>query len=601
MNKIKVLDSITISKIAAGEVIERPASIVKELVENSLDAGATQIIVETQDAGKSLIRVTDNGEGMDKEDLLIAFERHTTSKLSSAEDLENISTLGFRGEALSSIAAVSKMEVMTRTDFSSSGTQAKVENAAVIGISPAGTPVGTTMIVRELFQNVPVRRRFLKSNSTEDGQIGDILVKLAIGNPGTSFKYIKDSKIIFSTNGKGDAFAAIFQLLGRDVARGLIPFSLKSDKLSIDGFISNNNLYRGNRNHQYLFVNGRYVVDYRLSRIVEQQYSSIIPINRYPLFVLYLHMDPADLDVNIHPTKQEIRFSSDSKIYEAIELGFKDSFRELLRIPEVRNESFRQNKSEKEAPKLWELSSPKNEIEQVITNSALIIRDYTAVDYEKTVPSDNENSIRNGGNKESSVREEINFEALNPIGVIFDTYIITEDRQDGSMWIIDQHAAHERIMYERLKADFLSESISVQQLLSPIVIELTPGEYRKTMDNLEFFNLLGFETEAFGDRSIILRGVPMIFGSPDGRGLFIEILDGLEEGLTLPYEIRLDRIMKIACTKAVKAGDKLDNREIDSLLTQLMDCENPLTCPHGRPTVVKMTRQELEKKFLRIM
>lgn len=601
MNKIKILDSLTISKIAAGEVIERPASIVKELVENSLDAGATQIIVETQDAGKSLIRVTDNGEGMDKEDLLLAFERHTTSKLSSADDLGSISTLGFRGEALSSIAAVSKMEVMTRTDFSSSGVQAKVENAAVTGISPVGTPVGTTMIVRELFQNVPVRRRFLKSNSTEDGQIGDILVKLAIGNPGTSFKYIKDSKIIFSTNGKGDAFAAIFQLLGRDIARSFIPFSLKSDKLSIDGFISNNNLYRGNRNHQYLFVNGRYVVDYRLSRIVEQQYSSIIPINRYPLFVLYLHMDPAELDVNIHPTKQEIRFSSDSKIYEAIELGFKDSFRELLRIPEVRNDNSRLNKSEKEAPKLWELSSPKNEIEQAITNSALIIRDYTAVDYGKAVSSDNENAIRDDENIESKVREEINFEALNPIGVIFDTYIITEDRQDGSMWIIDQHAAHERIMYERLKKDYLSESIAVQQLLTPIVIELTPGEYRKTMDNLDFFNLLGFETEAFGDRSIILRGVPMIFGSPDGKGLYLEILDGLEEGLTLPYEIRLDRIMKIACTKAVKAGDKLDNREINSLLTQLMDCENPLTCPHGRPTVVRMTKQELEKKFLRIM
>lgn len=601
MNKIKVLDSLTISKIAAGEVIERPASIVKELVENSLDAGATQIIVETQDAGKSLIRVTDNGEGMDKEDLLIAFERHTTSKLSSAEDLESISTLGFRGEALSSIAAVSKMEVMTRTGFSSSGVQAMVEDGTVRGISPVGTPVGTTMIVKDLFQNVPVRRRFLKSNSTEDGQIGDIMVKLAIGNPDTSFKYIKDSKVIFSTNGKGDAFTAIFQLLGREVARGIVPFSFRSEILSINGFISNNNLYRGNRNHQYLFVNGRYVVDYRLSRIVEQQYSSMIPINRYPLFVLYLQMDPAELDVNIHPTKQEIRFSSDSRIYESIELGFKDSFKELLKIPEVTNEKVKENKNEKEAPKLWELNRPVNEIEDVTENSSLIIKDYTAVDYEKAVLSENEIPKPDNRYRESKVKEEIDFEALNPIGVIFETYVIAEDRLGRSMWIIDQHAAHERIMYERLSADFLSESIFVQQLLTPIVIELTPGDYRKTIDNLEHFNKLGFEIEAFGDRSVVLRGVPMIFGSPDGKRLFLDILDGLEDGSTLPYETRIDRIMKIACTKAVKAGDKLDDREIGSLLRQLMDCENPLTCPHGRPTVVKMTKLELEKKFLRIM
>lgn len=601
MNKIKVLDNLTISKIAAGEVIERPASIVKELVENSLDAGATQIIVETKDAGKSLIRVTDNGEGMDKEDLLIAFERHTTSKLSSAEDLESISTLGFRGEALSSIAAVSKMEVMTRTGFSSSGIQAIVEGGTVTGISPVGTPLGTTMIVKDLFQNVPVRRRFLKSNSTEDGQIGDIMVKLAIGNPNTSFKYIKDSRVIFSTNGKGDAFAAIFQLLGRDVARGFVPFSLSSEVLSINGFISNNNLYRGNRNHQYLFVNGRYVVDYRLSRIVEQQYSSMIPINRYPLFVLYLQMDPAELDVNIHPTKQEIRFSSDSRIYESIELGFKDSFKELLKIPEVTYEKVKENKNGKDAPKLWELNRPGSEIDEATVDSSLIIKDYTAVDYEKAVLSENEIPKHDHIYSEPKVKEEMDFEALNPIGVIFDTYVIAEDRLGRSMWIIDQHAAHERIMYERLSADFHSESIFVQQLLTPIVMELAPGDYRKAIDNLEHFNKLGFEIEAFGDRSVVLRGVPMIFGSPDGKILFLDILDGLEDGSALPYETRIDRIMKIACTKAVKAGDKLDDREIGSLLRQLMDCENPLTCPHGRPTVVKMTKMELEKKFLRII
>ena len=601
MTKIKVLDNLTISKIAAGEVIERPASIVKELVENSLDAGATQIIVETQDAGKSLIRVTDNGEGMGRDDLMIAFERHTTSKLSTVEDLESISTLGFRGEALSSIAAVSRMEVLTRTDFASSGMQARVENGIVIGISTAGTPVGTTMIVRDLFENVPVRRRFLKSNNAEDGQIGDVMVKLAIGNPDTSFKYIKDSKVVFSTSGKGDATGAIFQLLGRDVAKGLAPISLSAEGLTLNGFVSHNNLYRGNRNHQYLFVNGRYVVDYRLSRIIEQQYSSMIPINRYPLYVLYLQMDPSELDVNIHPTKQEIRFSSDSRIYDVIETGLKSSFRELLKIPEVKQEQHREK--DKELPKLWELG---NSVAKAVNDSgiddrALVVKDFTAVEYEEAITPGADKNANIRASKEPEALKVIDIKSIEPIGVVFDTYIIAENRQDQSMWIIDQHAAHERILYEKFRDDFEGESIAMQQMLTPVVIELTPGDYRKALDNLESFNLIGFESEPFGDRSIVLRGVPLIFGSPNGKRLFLDILDDLDYGVAGAYDSRLDKIMKLACTNAVKAGDRLDNLEIKSLLKQLKDCQNPLTCPHGRPTIVKMTKRELEKKFLRVM
>ncbi|MDX9917670.1 MAG: DNA mismatch repair endonuclease MutL [Gudongella sp.] len=588
MTKIKVLDELTISKIAAGEVIERPSSIVKELVENSLDAGATQLVVETYEAGKLLIRVTDNGSGMSMEDLLIAFDRHTTSKLETVDDLQNINTLGFRGEALSSIAAVSRVEVMTRAGFNNSGLQAVVENGVVSDIVSAGTPVGTTMIVRNLFKDVPVRLKFLKSNSSEDGSIGDILLKLAIGNPSVSFKYIRDNKIVFTTAGKGDVLNNIFQLLGKEVATGLIPIEIMAEDLKVHGYISNNNLYRGNRNHQYMFVNGRYVVDYRLSRLIESQYSTMIPINRYPVFILFIEMTPAQMDVNIHPTKQEIRFSQESSIYSAVENGFKDYFKELLRVPEVRERE--PVKREEAVPSLWDLSrettiewTEKSLIPEETDRVDLVVKDFTKQEYQ------------------AETIDDFNFTHLRPAGIIFNTYILAEDSLGQSMCLIDQHAAHERIMYERLKKDYANESIAVQQLLEPLVVELSPGDYRMAMGALDHFNALGFDVDTFGNNSVAIRGIPVVFGEPDGKRLFLDILDGLSEGMSSSYDMRLDKIMKLACTSAVKGGDALDLREVRALFEQLDNCENPLTCPHGRPTIIKMTRRELEKKFLRIV
>jgi DNA mismatch repair protein MutL len=588
LTKIKVLDELTISKIAAGEVIERPSSIVKELVENSLDAGATQLVVETYEAGKLLIRVTDNGSGMSMEDLLIAFDRHTTSKLETVDDLQNINTLGFRGEALSSIAAVSRVEVMTRAGFNNSGLQAVVENGVVSDIVSAGTPVGTTMIVRNLFKDVPVRLKFLKSNSSEDGSIGDILLKLAIGNPSVSFKYIRDNKIVFTTAGKGDVLNNIFQLLGKEVATGLIPIEIMAEDLKVHGYISNNNLYRGNRNHQYMFVNGRYVVDYRLSRLIESQYSTMIPINRYPVFILFIEMTPAQMDVNIHPTKQEIRFSQESSIYSAVENGFKDYFKELLRVPEVRERE--PVKREEAVPSLWDLSrettiewTEKSLIPEETDRVDLVVKDFTKQEYQ------------------AETIDDFNFTHLRPAGIIFNTYILAEDSLGQSMCLIDQHAAHERIMYERLKKDYANESIAVQQLLEPLVVELSPGDYRMAMGALDHFNALGFDVDTFGNNSVAIRGIPVVFGEPDGKRLFLDILDGLSEGMSSSYDMRLDKIMKLACTSAVKGGDALDLREVRALFEQLDNCENPLTCPHGRPTIIKMTRRELEKKFLRIV
>lgn len=600
MTKIRILDSLTVSKIAAGEVIERPASIVKELVENSIDAGANQITVEILDAGKTLIRVTDDGEGMNMEDLLIAFERHTTSKLSSAEDLESISTLGFRGEALSSIAAVSSIEVMTRTGLNASGIQAVVINGIIDRISTVGTPVGTTMIVRDLFNNIPVRKKFLKSNSSEEGGISDMLLKLAIGNPQTAFKYIKDSKIVFSTTGKGDLKNNIFQLIGRDIVQGLIPFEISSNGLSIKGFISNNNLHRGNRNHQYLFVNGRYVVDYKLSRIVEQQYSSLIPGNRYPLFFLFMNLNPSQIDINIHPTKQEIRFSSDSTVYTSFEEGLKNYLRSILKVPEM--VTIEHKDKEHAAPNLWDLTKMNLVTEESsIIQDDLVVIDYSNADYDAGRYSSlvvNPDLISTANINGEYI---IDFDLLVILGILFNTYIIAEDKISQTMCVIDQHAAHERIMYEKLQKDFNNESVAVQQLITPIIIELTPSEFRKAIDYIEHFNSLGFEVDPFGEKSIALRGVPLVFGNPNGKDLFLDILDGLDEFEKGTYELRVEKIMKLACSSAVKAGDRLDPREINSLLDQLKKCENPLTCPHGRPTIIRMTKRELEKKFLRIV
>ncbi|MGM0395558.1 MAG: DNA mismatch repair endonuclease MutL [Bacillota bacterium] len=609
MSKIKVLDSLTIQKIAAGEVIERPASIVKELVENSIDAGADQIIIEISDAGRDFIRVTDNGEGMEEDDLRLAFERHTTSKLYSVEDLNRILTMGFRGEALSSICAVSKIEVLTRQNDMDSGLMGYVEDGILKSISPSGTPVGTTMIIRKLFYNLPVRKRFMKSKAAEENAITETVTRLSVGNPGVAFKYMKDNRIIFNTTGTGDIKNTVFQLLGKDLASGLKSISIKTEDFKIDGYIADNNLYRSNRHHQYLYVNGRYVVDYRLSRIVEKQYSSLIPINRYPVFVLFVEIDPSDVDVNIHPTKQEIKFTNDNGIYQKLEAALKNNIDSIMRIPKA--ESISKEKVPKgSTPTIWELESiekldtgMKESLDDRIDEKSIIFVDYSSLDQDKKMQEkwrEDQSDYSDSDESESKAEPKFQFTTLKKIGVAFSTYIITEDVSTSTLYIIDQHAAHERVMYEKLLAGFRNESINIQQMLDPVVLELGQADFSKATDNIDQFRSLGFDIEIFGERSLIIRGVPMIFGNPDSKRLFLDILDQLEERLPSSYETRLDRIMKLACTSAIKAGDNVADIEVGALMKQLEACDNPFTCPHGRPTIIEMTRKELEKKFLRI-
>ncbi|WP_422486701.1 DNA mismatch repair endonuclease MutL [Gudongella sp. DL1XJH-153] len=603
MSKIKVLDNLTIQKIAAGEVIERPASIVKELIENSIDAGGSQIVIEISDAGKDFIRITDNGEGMDESDLKLAFERHTTSKLFSVEDLGKILTMGFRGEALSSICAVSKIEVLTRQKEMDAGIMGFVEDGVLKSITPTGAPVGTTMIIRKLFYNLPVRKRFMKSKVAEENAITETVTRLAVGNPSISFKYIKDNRVIYITTGTGSVKNTILQLLGKELASGLKKVSISTEDFKIDGHISDNNLYRSNRHHQYLYVNGRYVVDYRLSKIVEKQYNTLIPINRYPVFVLFIEIDPSNVDVNIHPTKQEIKFTNDTNIYQKLEAALRNNIDFIMRIPNV--DLKQKLKAEKEIhPSIWDIESTNNDVlkvendnEDTIDEKSIVFVDYSSKGLEIVSESDGEWKET----QEEYNKPRISLTSLRTVGTAFKTYIITEDVSASKLYIIDQHAAHERIMYERLLKEFKNESIHVQQLLQPVVLDLGQTEHNTVMDNIEHFKKIGFLVEGFGDKSVMLRGVPLIFGSPDNKRLFLDLLDQMDEKFSSSYETRIEKIIKLACTSAIKAGDSVADIEANALLSQLEDCDNPYTCPHGRPTIIEMTRKELEKRFLRVL
>lgn len=608
MSKIRVLDNLTIQKIAAGEVIERPASIVKELVENSIDAGGDQIIVEISDAGRDFIRVTDNGEGMDEDDLRLAFARHTTSKLHSVEDLGRILTMGFRGEALSSICAVSKIEVLTRRNDMDAGLMGYVEDGVLKSISPTGSPMGTTMIIRKLFYNLPVRKRFMKSKTWEENAITETVTRLAVGNPGISIKYIKDNKVVFNTTGTGDVKNTVFQLLGKDLASGLKNLSINTEDFSIQGYVSDNTLYRSNRHHQYLYVNGRYVVDYRLSRIIEKSYQTLIPSNRFPVFVLFVNIDPSDVDVNIHPTKQEIKFTNDSNIYQKLEAAIRNNIDVIMRVPKANLEPKVKNNLE-EYPSIWDIEKDGtlDKVENNRYNDDPDEKSIVFVDYsqeEDWSPNDltkeKKESYSSHGIEGSIDKTMVSFKSLRILGTAFRTYVFAENVVNSTLYIIDQHAAHERIMYEKLLNEFKNETVHVQQLLQPLVLDLGQTEYTIAMENLDHFESLGFLVEPFGDRSMILRGVPFVFGAPDSRSLFLDILDQLEESKPSSYETKLERIMKLACTSAIKAGDSVAEIEAKALLNQLEECGNPYTCPHGRPTVIEMTRKELEKMFLRI-
>jgi DNA mismatch repair protein MutL len=632
-SSIKLLDDKTVNKIAAGEVIERPASVVKELVENSIDALSTDITIEIVEGGKKYIRVTDNGVGIEKNQVDLAFLRHSTSKISRIEDLQSITSLGFRGEALASIAAVSQLELITKVKEQLSGSKVIINGGKVLTKNDVGCPNGTTIIIRNLFYNVPVRQKFLKSDTVESSYISDIVYKLALGNPKISFKFIKDSKMIIRTPGKGDLSLNTYSLLGKEFINSMFNVNYEGKNIKISGLTCKPSYTRGNRNHQYLFVNNRYVRNVEISRAIEDVYKTLIPINRFPIFTLYISIDPDVIDVNVHPTKTEIRFEDQNQINFLIQDVIKDVLNANNLIPEV---SMNNKKEETNSEQSSFLDTPiidykKNDVCAEQKNNFLNEKDknYKCEEFnhlgistskEKLISLPNnsieaDKSIRiieyevresdettKDNEHKNSRRDDINnrIPELNIIGKLFDTYILAENKAMNEFYLIDQHAAHERIMYEKLKHQLESQNVYTQQLLSAEVIDLTHGEIQLIHENIDIFKRIGFDIEEFGNNSIVLRSVPVIFGKPDSKQLLLDILDKLQYDIKSSYHVRLEKIMKMACTSAIKAGYNIKEIEINNLINELSYSEEPYTCPHGRPIIIKITKYELEKKFKRV-
>ncbi len=602
--RIKILDEATITKIAAGEIIERPASVVKELIENSIDANSQNIIVEIKGGGKDYIRVTDDGTGIDENQVELAFIRHSTSKISSIDDLNNIHSLGFRGEALASISMVSKVETLTRARDSTKGIRVFIDNGKIVDKQVIGCPVGTSMILRELFYNVPVRRKFLKKETAESNYVSDIVYKLALGNPNISFKYIKDDRLILKTPGTNDIVSNIYSILGKEFIDNLLELNYKDDTLNIKGYVSKNSFYRGNRRHQYIFVNKRWVKNYEITKTIEDCYKSVIPINKFPIFIFFIDIDPSNIDVNIHPTKEEIKFVDQSKIDELINGLVIENINKVvtipkveiipLKIPDVQPINFLDKNYSNATDKI---SNENDEFDE-FKETKIMSREESDNKY-LTV----QNDLRGKDSNEhaSNLNMAQIFNDVKIVGVLFNTYIILEDSSNDNFYILDQHAAHERIMYEQYKKEYEGEKIVTQKLISPEVIDLTNDEMEIVKENKDLFHRLGFEVEEFGINSLAIRGVPFIFGTPNSKELFFDILDNIKLDIKSSYDVKLEKIMKIACTNAIKGGDRIATIEIEELLDQLVKAENPYTCPHGRPIVIDISRRELEKRFKRII
>ena len=721
MGKIVLLDDLTINKIAAGEVIERPASVVKEVMENSIDAGASKITVEIRNGGISYIRVTDNGKGIMQDDMEIAFERHATSKLRSAEDLNEIKSMGFRGEALASIAAIAKVSLVSKTADSSTGYEVIVEGGKILSKQEAGCPNGTSITIENLFFNTPVRYKFLKKDFTESGYIEDVVTRIALVHPEIAIKLINTGKTVIQTSGNGDIKAVIYNIYGKEIAENLINIDYDYEDIKVTGVIGKPVISRSNRSNQLFFVNDRYVKDKTLSGAAEQAFKGFVTIGKHGFLVLNIKMDPQKVDVNVHPAKLEVRFQEESKIFKAVFHAIKEgllrgdlvadtesidgldstktkyndepiqpdikveqkdntNFRDILNNQvqtQTNNDFLDKQATEQKTEETFEQVMAKlkkmqdvvkmargekteniEEQESNITNvieepkeTVINMPEETQIDNKELTQANNDefedksknNILENKANtsdedflkmyeknfgiavkpkeqKEddnlyvsddfkpitgeniSVFEEQANYTAIPSykfIGIAFNTYIIIEMKDD--LYIIDQHAAHERIMYEKIKANYYSDSERNSQLmLLPDIITLTHKEMGIYKDNREMFKKAGFMVEEFGENTVKLSGVPDVLIDLETKELFLETLDEINTvARTAKQEIEEKFIATVACKAAVKAHMVLDREEVMQLLDKLLVLPNPFTCPHGRPTAIKMTKNEIEKKFSR--
>lgn len=693
MPHIQVLDQITIDKIAAGEVIERPASIVKELVENAIDAGSTSVKVEIKDGGISLIRIMDNGCGIPASEVRSAFLRHSTSKIQSVEDLAHITSLGFRGEALSSIAAVTRTEVITKTADAELGTRYVIEGGKEVSIEETGAPNGTTFLVHQLFYNVPARRKFLKTPMTEAGHVQDLLMHLALSHPEVAFQFINNGQEKLRTSGNGKLKDVIYSIYGRDVAANLIEIDHEKGGLRISGYLGKPVITRGNRNFENFFVNGRYVKSPMISKSLEDAYRDFTMQHKFPFAVLHFHVNGDEIDVNVHPTKMELRFQRQQEVYNTVFEGVHRTLLEpeliqkaevpdpidkstasdaqgagamesgkvsdgsgsgpspfLLRpkpamaertvgsrtdpvekAPEVKDEdyfirkmrervlAYHERSSSAEVKKKDEVFRPETQKERIRDTVRQAVEENVSVP-DGPVPESASDEVLSDkaaeGMKdqlpppekprqmdlfeENFLKREVKAE-YKLIGQVFDTYWLVEFRD--SLYIIDQHAAHERVLYERTLKGMKNREFTSQYLSPPIILNLSMKEAQLLNENMDRFARIGFEIEPFGGEEYAVRAVPDNLFSIAKKDLLMEMIDDLTDGIstTMTPELIDEKVASMSCKAAVKGNNRLSAQEVDALIGELLTLDNPYHCPHGRPTIIAMTRRELEKKFKRIV
>lgn len=667
---IHVLDSRTIDRIAAGEVVERPASVVKELVENAIDAGSTAITVEAKEGGIEFIRVTDNGCGIEREQLPTAFLRHATSKIEDADDLNHIASLGFRGEALSSIAAVSRVEIITKRKENLTGTRMVLEGAKEQSIDEIGAPDGTTFLMRNLFFNTPVRRKFLKQPATEGSYITDLMEHLALSRPDISFKFVLGNQTRFHTSGNGDLREVIYRIYGREIAAQLVPIQMEENGIKVEGYLGKPVLVRSNRNFEIYFINGRFIRSGVIAKAIEEGYKQYLMQHKFPLCVLHITMDTETVDVNVHPSKMDVRFSDGMAFARMLSEKIATTLRNREMIPDasLEDEKSIQKKEQEDRKASWKEHTPEVfEKKREESYRVMEAAKYEAVPkdrrefIQKPIWQETHAGIQTSLRKPEPVSEQtevqpaapvaapepkeddffVEAEPLKPtslepvicpetaevmvkdvqqmnlfeekllsvqnrnryriIGQVFDTYWLIQF--EDKLFIIDQHAAHEKVKYERLMKQFHEKSVVSQRLMPPIIVSLTGQEESVLHTYEDAFTQLGFEIEAFGGNEYALRSVPVDLYGCSERELFLAVLDELlqETGNRGSFQVIEEKIASMSCKAAVKGNNRLSLQEAEQLIDELLTLDNPYNCPHGRPTIITMTETDLEKKFKRIV
>lgn len=653
MSKIHVLNQDTINKIAAGEVIERPMAVVKELTENAIDADANAITVEVKDGGKALIRMTDNGVGMNEEDVRLAFTPHATSKIDDAEDLLRVSTLGFRGEALASISSVSQLEMVTKTRNELMGCRYEADGGKERTLEAVGCPDGTTILVRNLFFNTPARLKFLKSSPTEAGYINTLIERLALSHPDISFRFINQNQTKLHTSGNGNLKDVIYHIYGKDITSNLLEVDASEVSCQVKGFIGKPIISRGNRNYMNYFINGRYIKSSTIHKAIEDAYQPYTMQHRYPFTVLHFTVAPELVDINVHPQKMEIRFSDAQGIYQSVYHAISEALKNREFIPEVSlaspasqpvpkrgqatakpvREPEMFEKKRMQSVQILEEIKKQDEIlkQQGIMRESAVYGKQDRADASKIMDdvSDME-STKAAGNAVPNIRQteeavstapNIGQNVYNPvqesffdkgilseqaqkevkiIGQVFDTYWILQ--YDNAMYMVDQHAAHEKVLYERFMKQFSEKKPMVQLLQPPVVLTLTMQEEQAVKEHMSVFEELGYQIEPFGGREYVVNGVPAHLPQIGNEELLKEVIDAMVDEHSRPTpDILKDKIASMSCKAAVKGNNRLPREQMEELLRELMTLENPYHCPHGRPTMIKMTKTELDKKFKRIV